>query len=281
MLPKKQDADTQSEIRAYFNRLGLPPPEDEPSCTCALLEQLQLAHVTRIPYENLDILAGRPLPMTWQGQFQKMVANRRGGYCFELNGLFANLLSALGYEVTTYMGRFLRGETTIPMRRHRVIRAVCAEGTFICDVGVGQSAPRYPLELVPGRIQEQFGETYKITREPFFGYVIHDLHRGQWRRFYSFTEEEQLDIDFVMPSFYCEKSPDSIFNKALMLSIKTLDGRKTIDGQLFRTFSGDEVTENRIASAAELNALLQEHFNLDPPDLDQAGDFLARSQARA
>ena len=277
MLHKTPEQDRLFEIQAYFRRLGLPEPERRPACTRALLEQLQLAHVTRIPYENLDILAGRPLPMTWQDQFAKMVEKRRGGYCFELNGLFAFLLSALGCEVTTFMGRFLRGETAIPMRRHRVIRAVCAEGTFICDAGVGQSAPRFPLELVLDRVQEQFGETYKITREPFFGWVIHDLHRGQWRRFYSFTEEEQLDIDFVMPSYYCETSPDSIFNKTLMLSIKTLDGRKTIDGRLFLMFSPAGVTEKQISSANELNKLLEEHFNLDPPDLSQAGDYLARS----
>jgi N-hydroxyarylamine O-acetyltransferase len=173
------------------------------------------------------------------------------------------------------MGRYLRGETAIPMRRHRVIRTECADGTFICDVGVGQQAPRFPLALVPDLVQEQFGETYKITREPFLGWVVNDLYKGEWRRFYSFTEEEQLDIDFVMPSFYCEKSPDSIFNKSMMLSIKTEQGRKTIDGNTFRIFTPIGVHEEVIAAPGQLIGLLDRHFNIEIADADQAGAWLA------
>lgn len=265
-------------IRTYFNRLGLPVPSDPPVCNRALLDKLQYAHVTQIPYENLDILDGIDLPMTFDGQFRKMIIRQRGGYCFELNGVFAGLLKALGYRITTYMSRYLRGEKTIPMRRHRVIRAECDDGVFICDVGVGQKAPRFPLALIPDLVQEQWGETYKITREPFFGWVIYDLHENQWRRFYSFTEEEQLDIDFVMPSFYCEKSPDSVFNKGLMLSIKTKEGRKTIDNNLFRIFTPSGVNEKVITSPEQLADLFK-HFNLERPTIDQARSWLSFGQS--
>ena len=257
------------QLGQYFSRLGLPAPKTRPECNYDLLCQLQYAHVTKIPYENLDIVAGNPLPMTVEGQYDKMAARHRGGYCFELNGLLAALLAACGCKVTTYMGRFLRGETEIPMRRHRVVRAECKDGTIISDVGIGQSAPRHPLRLKEGLVQEQFGESYKIQREPFLGWVIYDLHKGQWRRFYSFTEEEQLDIDFVMPSFYCEKSPDSIFNKALMVAIKTRDGRKTIDGNKFRIFRPGDVNETVIESSSQLAGILADHFYVSSPDPDE------------
>lgn len=262
------------DAQTYFHRLGLAETPDSAACDRAWLNRLQYAHVTRIPYENLDILSGKDLPMTLDGQFSKIILGRRGGYCFELNGLFAGLLQTVGYRITTYMGRYLRGETAIPMRRHRVIRTECADGTFICDVGVGQQAPRFPLALIPDLVQEQFGETYKITREPFLGWVVNDLYKGQWRRFYSFTEEEQLDIDFVMPSYYCEKSPDSIFNKTLMLSIKTDQGRKTIDGSTFRIFSQTGVHEEAIADPRQLIEILDLHFNIEIADTAQAGDWL-------
>jgi N-hydroxyarylamine O-acetyltransferase len=253
----------------YFTRLGLSVPSPGEIGSAALLGRLQYAHVTGIPYENIDILSRKGLPMTYAGQFDKIVLGRRGGYCFELNGLLAGLLDELGYSVTTYMGRYLRGETTIPMRRHRVIRVACSEGPYICDVGVGQQAPRYPLALIPDRVQEQCGEAYKLVREPFLGWVIYDRHGEEWRRFYSFTEEEQLEIDFVMPSYYCEHAPDSIFNKRLMLSIKTAEGRMTLDGRTFRTFSSAGVQEERVPDLVCLRALLRDAFRIDCPDLPQ------------
>ncbi len=252
-----------SRVGLYLERLGIPADADGLHCGRELLNRLQYAHVTMIPYENIDILRGIPLPMTFDKQYEKIILHRRGGYCFELNGLFAGLLREMGYQVTTYMARFLRGETSVPMRRHRVIRASCPDGTFICDVGVGQAAPRYPLQLVPELVQEQCGETYKIVKEDFFGWVIYDLHQGEWRRFYSFTEEEQLDIDFVMPSYYCENAPDSIFKKGLMLSIKTADGRKTIDGNLFRVFSPNGVTEIPLSGERQINDTMKNHFGIE------------------
>lgn len=248
--------------RTYLARLGIDPQQESLFCNRDLLERLQYAHVTRIPYENIDILAGKPLPLDYDGQFDKIINHARGGYCFELNGLFGHLLADLGYGVTTFMSRYLRGETQIPMRRHRVIRAVCDDGSFLCDVGVGQQAPRQPLLMQVDLVQEQFGETYKLIREPFYGWTVMELHQGSWRRFYCFTEEEQLDIDFVMPSYYCENAPDSIFRAAPMIAIKTADGRKTIDGQVFRIFSPDGVVETVIASQVDMTDILDQHFGI-------------------
>ena len=257
------------KTRHYLARLGIDPTTERLFCNRDLLIRLQYEHVTRIPYENIDILRGKPLPLDYDGQFDKMVNHARGGYCFELNGLFGHLLADLGYSVTTYMSRYLRGETQIPMRRHRVIQAVCADGAFLCDVGVGQPAPRQPLVFQSDLVQEQFGETYKLIREPFYGWTVMDLHQGSWRRFYSFTEEEQLDLDFVMPSYYCENAPDSIFRAGPMIAIKTSDGRKTIDGNTFRQFSPEGVVEKTLTGPAEMTDVLEKHFGIrldDEPD---------------
>ena len=250
-------------IRNYLCRLGLPDDLSDMKATFDLLCQLQYAHVTRIPYENLDILLDKPLPVDWPGLYGKIVVGKRGGYCFELNGAFAWLLRGLGYRVKTCMGRYLRGEQEVPMRRHRVILAECQDGIFVCDAGVGQVSPRHPLSLVEGLVQEQFGERYTLVREPFLGWVIYDEHKGSWRRFYSFTEEEQLDIDFVMPSYYCEHAPDSIFRQGIMMSIKTADGRKTIDGHLFRIFSSEGVYEEELTDLNRMGEIFREEFLIE------------------
>lgn len=238
---------------AYFKRLGLSLP-DPLIPDSELLQKIQYAHCTRIPYENLDIIRDVPLNLDYDSLFDKIVTRGRGGYCFELNGLLGWLLRELGYQVTDYMARYLRGETTIPMRRHRVLKVVATDGTWICDVGIGEVAPRLPIRLEEHTVQEQYGETYRLTREPFLGWVLADLHHGQWRNFYAFTEEPQLNVDFIAPSFYCEKHPDSPFTAQEMFSLKTADGRITLDGNVFKTFSEGSVEARELKTEAEMQA---------------------------
>ena len=254
---------SETQLALVFERFGLTfGPGMKPDAD--LLADLQLGMATHVPYENLDILHGTPLSLDYGDLYDKIVVRHRGGYCFELNGFLGEVLRSLGYEVTELIARYLRGETEIPMRRHRVVIARDCDGRrWICDAGIGQSAPRLPLPFEEGAVSEQFGETYRVEKEPFFGWVISDLHHGEWRRFYSFTEEEQLNIDYVMPSFWCEHAPESPFRSGPSLSIKTKDGRVTVDGNVFRIFHGEAAVEKTIADEAERRALYREHFGLD------------------
>lgn len=200
------------------------------------------------------MIRGIPTSLEEEALFEKIVEQGRGGLCFELNGSFGFLLKALGYKVTDYAARYLRGESTIPMRRHRVLKVEATDGVWLCDVGIGEICQREPVELVEGKVQEQFGETYKLEKEDFFGWVLWDLYKGNWRKFYSFTEEPQLQVDFIQPNFYCEKHPDSPFNKDEMFALKTLTGRKTLDGHLYKEFKNGEVfveelTEDQLPQA--------------------------------
>ena len=133
---------TNEMIRNTFSRLGLTAP-DEIRPTKDLLFAVQYACTQTVPYENIDILHGIPLSLEEDALYDKIVTRHRGGYCFEINGFLGMFLRALGYEVTDYMARYLRGETTIPMRRHRILVVTCDDGTkYICDPGIGQAAFR-------------------------------------------------------------------------------------------------------------------------------------------
>jgi N-hydroxyarylamine O-acetyltransferase len=109
-----------------------------------------------------------PLSLAVDDMFEKIVLRGRGGYCFELNGLFAWLLRSLGFTVKEYMSRYLRDETEIPMRRHRVLRVTCEQTDYLCDVGVGGVIPRRPLPFRTGIVSDQNGERYKLEKEDFF-----------------------------------------------------------------------------------------------------------------
>jgi len=236
------------KIKAYFKRIGLEMPEKVVPDS-ALLQKLQFAHCTSVPYENLDIIRGIPLSLDPCDLYEKVVTRGKGGFCFELNGLFGWLLRELGYEVTDVAARYLRGETSIPMRRHRVLMVRALDGLWCCDVGIGEVCPRYPLRLIEGLEQPQFDECYRFDRDPFLGWVLMDLHHGEWRQFYSFTEEPQLDVDFIAPTFYCEKHPDSPFFPDEMFSLKTAEGRITLDGHVFKEFRNGEVTVRELSDA--------------------------------
>ncbi len=228
------------DVKRYFERIGLELPEVIVPDS-ELLRKLHLAHCCTVPYENHDMIRGIPTTLEEDGLFQKIVEENKGGICFELNGSFGYLLSALGYKVTDYAARYLRGESTIPMRRHRVMKVEATDGVWLCDVGIGEVAQREPIALVEGLVQEQFGEVYKLEKEEGLGWVLWDLYKGQWRKFYSFTEEVQLQADFIALNFYCEKHPESPFNKDEMFAVKTLEGRKTLDGRIYKEFKNGEV----------------------------------------
>lgn len=249
------------DTAAYLARIGL--CETEQIQSLALLRRLQSNHILHIPHENLDILEGIPLSLDRESLFEKLVVRRRGGYCFELNAAFAGLLCALGFSVKSYLARFLKGETEIPVRRHRVVVAECEGKRYLLEVGIGQNAPRYPLLLEEGTVQEGGTERYRFHKEPFLGWVLCQEHEGAWRPYFSFTEEEQLEIDFTHPSFFCEKHPSSPFNKDVMVSIKTPTGRKAINGRVYKVFEGDmAVSVEEGISDERLYELLQSEFGI-------------------
>ena len=112
------------------------------------LADLQEQHLYTVPYENLDILARKPLSLDPQDLYQKIVVSRRGGYCFELNALFGWLLRELGYKVTDLVARFWRDEQQLPPKRRHHVLIVEVEGNdYLCDVGVGGIVPCRPISL--------------------------------------------------------------------------------------------------------------------------------------
>ena len=251
-----------TKIQKFLHRIGM-NPDTKPEATYNFLKEVQYNAVISIAYENLDILDKIPLKLDADSLFEKIVEKGRGGYCFEVNGLLSWFFKECGFDVTDYFARFLRGESEIPMRRHRVLSVKCSDGDYFCDIGIGQIAPKYPILMKEGLVQEQFGESYKFEKDENLGWVLYDLHKGEWREFISFTTDKIYEIDFVQPSVYCELHPDSVFNKTPMIAIKTPDGRKTIDDRTYKIFVADElkyIEEN--VSDNRFKELLKEEFKI-------------------
>ena len=227
------------DTKKYLNRIGI---SEDVSPSAEGLRALQLAHLYSVPYENLDIIDGVPLSLDTDSLYEKVVVRGRGGYCFELNSLFEKLLSSLGFKTVSYFARFWRGEEGIPLRRHRVIAVFLDGVTYISDVGIGSPSPRIPLLLCEGLVQEYFGESYRFERDSVHGWVLYEMRHGEWQKYFSFTEDPQLDLDFEAISYFCEHHPRSKFNKSYIVSLKTPDGRKCIDGDTYKVFTGSALS---------------------------------------
>lgn len=250
------------KIHAFLKRIGI-DENIEIKPDLELLRLIQYKSVTHIPYENIDIINGVPLNLNPDAVFEKIVVKGRGGYCFEVNALLSYILGKIGFEVTDYLARFLRDVNGIPVRHHRVVGVKIGDKTYIADIGIGSKAPKYPLELTEGFLQTQFGEQYEFLKDEDLGWVLWEYQKGEKRKYISFTEDKQMEVDFILPSFYCEKHPDSKFNKALMVAIKTENGRKTINGNEYKEFLDDNLIFTEALTEQSIKNRLKEDFFIE------------------
>jgi arylamine N-acetyltransferase len=248
------------KIQSYLDRIGFQGLLDLSAKTLA---DLQYQHLHTVPYENLDILAGKALSLDPLDLYQKIVIHKRGGYCFESNALFGWLLRELGYKVTDLVARFWRDTLDLPPKRRHHVLIVEAEGVnYLCDVGVGGIVPSKPIALVENLIQQQGKEYYRLEKDPDYGWMLCEQKSGGWSRIYSFTEEPQLPKDYLFASFWCEHAPDSIFNKYPIGAIRTQEGRNTLADREFRIFTSQGVRAFTPESEEEFKEALVTHFGI-------------------
>ena len=251
------------QIEQYLRKLQL--NDFEPTVNLAALTKLQDAHLKYIPYENFDCLNGKITSLKRQDMFNKVIMHNRGGICFELNGLYNWLLESLGFDVTSYSTRFIDKMETYQLRRHRVMCVALGDKRYLTDVGVNSESPRVPLEITEGLIQSDGISQYKFTRSEFWGWLLWQKERGKiWKRLFGFTEEPQIDKDFITASFWCDAHPDSPFIKSKKLSIFREDCNITIRGNYLKFYLGGRVKYRyKINTGAELKEILWEYFGIN------------------
>lgn len=251
------------QIEQYLRKLQL--NDFEPAVNLATLTKLQDAHLKYIPYENFDCLNGKITSLKRHDMFNKVIMHNRGGICFELNGLYNWLLESLGFDVTSYSARFIDKMETYQLRRHRVMCVALGEKRYLTDVGVNSESPRVPLEIVEGLIQSDGISQYKFTRSEFWGWLLWQKERGKiWKRLFGFTEEPQIDKDFITASFWCDAHPDSPFIKSKNLSIFREDCNITIRSNYLKFYLGGRVKYRyKINTGAELKEILWEYFGIN------------------
>jgi N-hydroxyarylamine O-acetyltransferase len=252
---------TADELAAYLDRIGLAAA---PAPTAKGLAELHLAHATHIPFENLDVLLGRPIRLDPASLHQKLVRNRRGGYCFEQNLLFADVLEMLGFRVTKLAARVrYRANNKLLPRTHMLLRLDVEGESWIADVGFGGSGPLLPLRLVAGVEQPQYYSTYRLVAEAG-SWVLQARRAGDWEDFYVFTLEPQHDVDYEVASYYVSTHSDSPFTRTLAAQKPTPEARYILRNREL-TIERADGAESRIVTEGELAGVLETLFGLSLP----------------
>lgn len=229
------------------------------------LRGLQLAHLRSVPFENLDIGLKRAILINEESIWNKLVVNKRGGFCYELNGLFASLLKEIGFEVTYLNARVYNREGKLGIDFDHLALLVQIPGQperWLADVGFGDSFNE-PLHFEERGEQTQGLRAYRIEQTGK-GYAVWQKNYDEtWERQYFFDlQPHEFSKEYEAACRYHQTSPESSFTRGSIISRATPEGRISLeDGRLVVTTNGQR-TERLLESQQEYDALLKEHFGI-------------------
>ncbi len=248
-------------LQQYLERIGLshaPQPDEQG------LRQVHTGQAFSIPFENLDIPLGRTISLNPEVLADKLIHRRRGGYCFELNELLRLALKSLGFVVRPQLARVLYKCPNPTARTHEVLIVTISGREWLADVGFGGPGLRAPIPLVSGRIEEQFGERYRLIRDSRFGALLRKHAEDGFFDLYAFDQDEvTLDADLEMANHYTSTWPESIFRLQRMCALPAHWGRVTLTDMELTIYRGGEITSRTLSPGSEYMSALTEHFGID------------------
>jgi N-hydroxyarylamine O-acetyltransferase len=248
---------------AYLARIGY---QGSLAPTIETLKALHFAHVSAIPFENLDIVLGQVISLDLAHIQAKLVTARRGGYCFEQNALFAAVLESLGFDVVRLAARVRFGATEIRPRLHMLLEVRVGAEPWLADVGFGCSGPLYPISLLD-RAENQQGFWKFCIRAEGDELILESGESDAWFDLYSFTREPQYPVDYEAGNHYTSTHPHSPFVQNLVVQKGGLESRLILRNReltvLKRTDKTTELIEGDLALVELLANRFGLHFSLD------------------
>lgn len=256
------------DLQKYLARIGYTGQvmPDYPT-----LRALHVAHLLAVPFENLDIHAGRTITVGAENSYRKIVEERRGGFCYEQNGLFGEMLTRIGFGVTYLSGQVARGAGVWgPEFDHLALLVeIPDDAPYLADVGFGESF-REPLRWNDTAPQTQDDREYRLA-ETLEGRILSQKVAGKdWQDQYLLSVLPRSLDDFAGMAHYHQTSPDSGFTKNPLISQALPDGRITLTDKLFITTRQGQRTEQTLADPAAYFEKLAREFGVDLlPELRQ------------
>jgi N-hydroxyarylamine O-acetyltransferase len=248
---------TKVDITQYLNRINyrgslIPSPET--------LRALQVAHLLNVPFENLSIHAQEPIVLKNEALFSKVVERRRGGFCYELNGLFAALLRELGFDVSMLSAEVASASGGFSQPFDHMTLLVKLEERWLADVGFGDSFLE-PLKIDALSEQVQGDQAFRIVPDGDYLLVLRK-YADEWKPEYRFTLRPYQYNDFEEMCLYHQTSSQSHFTQKRVCSLATISGRITLSDMRFIVTANGMREEHTLASTTEYNEILDEKFGI-------------------
>lgn len=257
------------DLAAYFNRINYRGAVEP---TFDVLQDLMTAHTRTIPFENLDPVMGVPVDdLGPEALTDKLVHRRRGGYCYEQNGLMGHVLTEVGFRVRRLAGRVVWMSppgAPLPAQTHTVLAVTFpgSQGSYLVDVGFGGQTLTSPIRFETGTVQQTTHEPYRLE-DRGEGLVLQALIAEEWRPLYEFTTRTQPGIDLTVGSWFVSTHPSSHFVTGLMVALVTEDARYNLSGRdltIHRTGGSEKVLLDDAAAVLET---LRARFGINIDDL--------------
>jgi N-hydroxyarylamine O-acetyltransferase len=248
-------------LDAYLHRIGL---DHRPPATLAGLRTVHRAHLMSVPYENLDVQLGRPVTIERPPIFDKIVGRRRGGWCYEMNGMLGWALAELGFRITRATGAVMRemfGDNSDS--NHLVLRVDLPEGVYLADAGFGDGSLD-PIGVEEGDFVSN-GFAYRLSRVDADWWRMHHHSFGGPKSF-DFNLAPADERKLAARCAHLQVAPDSTFVLNLLCFRQREGGVDALRGRLLRRVAPDGVQESLLHSAEELVATLKNTFGLDVPE---------------
>lgn len=266
------------DLDAYFDRIGY---RGEPAPTLEVLQAVVSAHTKAIPFENLDPALGMPVDdLSAEALAGKLVDRRRGGYCYEQNGLMGYALAEVGFRVRRLAGRvvwMLPPDAPLPAQTHTLLAVTFpgSHGAYLVDVGFGGQTPTSPLRIETGTVQQTTHEPYRLL-DRGDGLVLQAQLRGEWQPLYEFSTRTAPDIDLKVGSWFVSTNPASLFVTGLMASRVTDDARLNLAGRNLAIHRAEGSEKIRLDDAGAVVDTLADRFGINVADVGERGALEAR-----
>jgi arylamine N-acetyltransferase len=271
-------ADMTLDLTDYFARIGY---RGAAGPTLDVLQDLITAHTRAIAFENLDPLLGVPVDdLGPEALFDKLVRRRRGGYCYEHNGLMGYVLAELGFGVRRFAARVIwtvPPGSPVPSQTHTLLGVAPANAPqlFLVDVGFGGQTPTSPLRLETGTVQPTTHEPYRLQSRGDT-LVLQAEIRGQWQSLYEFATRTAPPIDLQVGSWYAATHPSSHFVTKLIASLVTVDGRCNLSGRQLSIHRAGRTEKIELPDAAAVADALTDRFGINVTDVGERSALEAR-----
>lgn len=245
-------------LQHYLNRIGF---RHEAKADIATVAEMMKCQLFTVPFENLDVQSGKVVSLVAEEIVEKILYRNRGGYCYEVNGLFAMALQAIGipYQFVAARPMFY------PIRRPKTHMAIVLKMNneeWLCDLGFGSYGIRAPMQLnlIDVEVKQDF-DTFILSKSNDREYLLRALVDGDWSSQYAFDLSPQEWIDFVPANYLNSTHPDAIFVQKLLIILHDHAGRKVLLGDMLKTVENGKV-EKQIIAPEDRAYILSTKFGL-------------------